>query len=109
MLQEFRRAPTDLQTPQNQSPANLKKSRAQRGPTDILKNQCLTSRVIENAAQIMKAQDFDTKFENDEDLLNDIDLKNTTRSMQKQKRVSIDLPAWMLESLDREANRVGVT
>lgn len=57
----------------------------------------------------MKAQDFDTKFENDEDLLKDLDLTNATRSMQKQKRVSIDLPAWMLESLDCEANRVGVT
>lgn len=57
----------------------------------------------------MKAQDFDAKFENDEELLNDLDLTSATRSMQKQKRVSIDLPAWMLESLDREANRVGVT
>ena len=57
----------------------------------------------------MKSQDFDAKFENDEDLLNDLDLTNATRSMLKQKRVSIDLPAWMLESLDREANRVGVT
>ena len=57
----------------------------------------------------MKAHDFDAKFENDEDLLNDLDLTNATRSMLKQKRVSIDLPAWMLESLDREANRVGVT
>ena len=57
----------------------------------------------------MKAHDFDAKFENDEDLLSDLDLTNATRSMQKQKRVSIDLPAWMLESLDREANRVGVT
>ena len=57
----------------------------------------------------MKAQDFDAKFENEEDLLNDLDLTSATRSMQKQKRVSIDLPAWMLESLDREANRVGVT
>ena len=56
----------------------------------------------------MKSQDFDTKFENDEDLLNDLDLTNATHSRQKQKRVSIDLPAWMLESLDREANRVGV-
>lgn len=57
----------------------------------------------------MKAQDFDTKFENDEDLLNDLDLTNATRSMQKQKRVNVDFPAWMLEALDREANRVGVT
>lgn len=47
----------------------------------------------------MKAQDFDEKFENDEDLLNDLDLTNATRSMQKQKRVNVDFPAWMLEAL----------
>jgi anti-sigma regulatory factor (Ser/Thr protein kinase) len=28
--------------------------------------------------------------------------------MQKQKRVNVDFPAWMLESLNRDANRVGV-
>ncbi|MFT7009197.1 MAG: hypothetical protein ACJAXJ_003745 [Colwellia sp.] len=31
------------------------------------------------------------------------------RNTQKQKRVIVDFPGWMLESLDREANRVGVT
>ena len=30
----------------------------------------------------MKAQDFDAKFENDEDLLSDLDLTNATRSRQ---------------------------
>jgi hypothetical protein len=29
--------------------------------------------------------------------------------MQDQKRVNVDFPAWMIESLDREASRVGVT
>jgi hypothetical protein len=28
---------------------------------------------------------------------------------QKQKRVIVDFPGWMLESLDIEANRIGVT
>ncbi|MGH8556632.1 MAG: type II toxin-antitoxin system BrnA family antitoxin [Methylococcales bacterium] len=31
------------------------------------------------------------------------------RVMQDQKRVNVDFPAWMLESLDKEASRVGVT
>lgn len=58
----------------------------------------------------MKAQDFDAKFENDdEDILENLDLSAVKRPMQKQKRVNVDFPAWMLESLDREANRVGVT
>ena len=29
--------------------------------------------------------------------------------MQDQKRVNVDFPAWMIESLDRDADRVGVT
>ncbi|MGR5167047.1 type II toxin-antitoxin system BrnA family antitoxin [Vibrio astriarenae] len=57
----------------------------------------------------MKAHDFDSKFESDEDILGDLDLSQAKRPMQKQKRVNVDFPAWMLESLDREARRVGVT
>lgn len=58
----------------------------------------------------MKAHDFDEKFENDdEDILENLDLSAVKRPMQKQKRVNVDFPAWMLESLDREANRIGVT
>jgi hypothetical protein len=30
-------------------------------------------------------------------------------STQTTKRVNVDFPAWMLDSLDREASRVGVT
>ncbi|HEY8035796.1 MAG TPA: hypothetical protein VIF37_09430 [Methylobacter sp.] len=29
--------------------------------------------------------------------------------MHDQKRVNIDFPAWMIESLDKEADRIGVT
>ncbi|WED22924.1 BrnA antitoxin family protein [Vibrio sp. JC009] len=57
----------------------------------------------------MKAHEFDAKFESDEDILGDLDLSKAKRPMQKQKRVNVDFPAWMLESLDREASRVGVT
>ena len=29
--------------------------------------------------------------------------------MQDQKRVDVDFPVWMLELLDKEASRIGVT
>jgi len=57
----------------------------------------------------MRAHEFDAKFESDDDILGDLDLSKVKRPMQKQKRVNVDFPAWMLDSLDREASRVGVT
>lgn len=57
----------------------------------------------------MKAHEFDAKFEADEDVTEDLDLTRIQKPMLKQKRVNVDFPAWMLESLDREAHRIGVT
>lgn len=57
----------------------------------------------------MKAKDFDEKFESGEDIISDLDLSTATRPNQNQKRVNVDFPVWMVESLDREANRIGVT
>jgi len=31
------------------------------------------------------------------------------RPLQEQKRVNVDFPTWMIDSLDREAGRLGVT
>ncbi|EGM79171.1 hypothetical protein Rhein_0790 [Rheinheimera sp. A13L] len=57
----------------------------------------------------MKAHEFDARFEADEDVTEDLDLTQIKKPMLKQKRVNVDFPAWMLESLDREAHRIGVT
>ncbi|WP_165857584.1 type II toxin-antitoxin system BrnA family antitoxin [Marinobacter sp. JSM 1782161] len=58
----------------------------------------------------MKAKDFDKKFEEDrEDILDDLDLSSARRINQEQKRINVDFPAWVVESLDREAARIGVT
>ncbi len=58
----------------------------------------------------MKAHEFDAKFESDDDdIVMDLDLSQAKRPMHKQKRVNVDFPALMLESLDREASRIGVT
>lgn len=57
----------------------------------------------------MKANEFDEKFDDGDDILDNLDLSKAKRPMQSQKRVNVDFPTWMIESLDREANRVGVT
>ena len=57
----------------------------------------------------MKAKELDQKFDNGDDILDSLDLSKAKRVMQDQKRVDVDFPVWMLESLDKEASRIGVT
>jgi hypothetical protein len=57
----------------------------------------------------MKAKSFDAKFEKGEDLTGVLDLSKARKPLQEQRRVNVDFPAWMIESLDREAGRLGVT
>jgi len=57
----------------------------------------------------MKAKVFDGKFDNGDDILDVLDMTRAKRTMQDQKRVNVDFPVWMIESLDKEASRVGVT
>jgi hypothetical protein len=58
----------------------------------------------------MKAKDFDKKFdEGKQDIVEDLDLSTARRPNQQQKRINVDFPAWVVESLDAEAARIGVT
>jgi hypothetical protein len=58
----------------------------------------------------MKASEFDKKFDDGvEDIIDDLDLASARRPLKEQKRVNVDFPVWMVESLDREASRLGVT
>ncbi|HET6498931.1 MAG TPA: CopG family transcriptional regulator [Coriobacteriia bacterium] len=58
----------------------------------------------------MMASDLDRRFdEGVEDVIDDFDLSAATRPNREQKRVNVDFPVWMVESLDREASRLGVT
>lgn len=58
----------------------------------------------------MKARDFDKKFDQGkDDVIDDLNLSTTRRVNQEQKRINVDFPAWVVESLDREAARIGVT
>jgi len=56
----------------------------------------------------MKAKDLDKKFDDGEDISRHLDLSKAKRPGQQQKRVNVDFPIWMVESLDKEAMRLGV-
>ena len=56
----------------------------------------------------MKARDFDKKFDDGESVVEELDLARARRPGHEQKRVNVDFPLWMVESLDREASRLGV-
>jgi len=56
----------------------------------------------------MKAEEFDEKFDKGDDILDVLDISKARRSMQEQKRVNVDFPSWVIESLYKEASRVGV-
>ena len=56
----------------------------------------------------MKAEEFDRKFDGGENVLKHLDLSIARRSEQRQKRVNVDFPLWMIHSLDKEARRLGV-
>jgi hypothetical protein len=57
----------------------------------------------------MRAQEFDKKFETDEDMTPLLDIEHARRANQEQRRVNVDFPVWMIDSLDREARRMGVS
>jgi hypothetical protein len=58
----------------------------------------------------MKASEFDKKFdEGAEDIIDDLDMSSASRPLKEQRRVNVDFPVWMVESLDSEARRLGVT
>lgn len=57
----------------------------------------------------MKAKVFDKQFDEGSDMTACLELSRTRRVLQEQKRVNVDFPLWMIESLDREAGKIGMT
>jgi hypothetical protein len=57
----------------------------------------------------MKAKKFDRDFDQGKDVTGALDLSKARRPKQEQRRVNVDFPTWMIEMLDKEASRLGVT
>jgi hypothetical protein len=57
----------------------------------------------------MKATDFDKKFDSGENVSEHLELSKAKRPGLSIKRINVDLPEWMIDSLDKEAHRIGTT
>ena len=58
----------------------------------------------------MKAKTFDQAFDQGiTDITSNLDATSARRPNQPCKRDNVDFPTWMIESLDREASKIGVT
>jgi hypothetical protein len=57
----------------------------------------------------MTTEEFDERFDAGEDVSAALDPGALRRPGLEQRRVNVDFPAWMIEALDREAKRIGVT
>jgi len=58
------------------------------------------------------AKEFDEKFYNGEDISEYLDFSKATRPNTLNtniKKVNVDFPEWIIESLDKEAKKIGVT
>ncbi len=56
----------------------------------------------------MKAEDLDKKFDEGQNIIEHLDISKTRRPEHIQKRVNVDFPLWMVQSLDKEAKRLGI-
>ena len=68
-------------------------------PCGVLATRRLTS---------MKAKQFDKVFDEGSDITELLDISRAKRCEQVQKRINVDFPLWMINSLDKEARRLGV-
>ena len=64
---------------------------------------------MKKSKDTISAEELDRRFDEGEDVSRFLDWSTARRPGLEQRRVNVDLPLWMIESLDGEAKRVGVT
>ena len=57
----------------------------------------------------MNSSELDRRFDDGDSIIEVLDVTAARRQRLEQKRVNVDFPIWMVEQLDQEANRLGVT
>ena len=55
------------------------------------------------------AEEFDRRFDNGEDITPYLDLSKARRPGRELQRVNVDFPNWMVNAMDSEASRLGVS
>ena len=54
----------------------------------------------------MKASEFDEKFDANDDMTDNLDLDKAKRHNLEQTQMKMDMPTWMVKSIDKEASRL---
>ena len=57
----------------------------------------------------MKATELDQRFDAGEDISEVVDWDSARRINHAPRRVNVDFPAWMVASMDKEADRLGIS
>jgi len=57
----------------------------------------------------MKAKNLEKMFDEGKDLTPHLNLLKARRPGHEQRRVNVDFPNWIIDSLDAQASRLGVT
>ncbi len=57
----------------------------------------------------MKADHFDKKFDDGQDITGYLDISKTVRPGEALQRINIDFPHWMIQALDEEAKNLRVS
>jgi hypothetical protein len=57
----------------------------------------------------LSSEAFDRAFDAGEDIAGHLDVAKSQRQGLQSQRLSVDAPAWMVDRLDREAERLGIT
>ena len=57
----------------------------------------------------MKAREFEQRFDAGEDVGDLVDWSKARRPNVEIRRVNVDFPAWVVDGLDKQARRLGVT
>jgi hypothetical protein len=57
----------------------------------------------------MKASEFDKRFDENEDISNEVNWAKSRRINVEAKRVNVDFPSWVVSALDRQAQKLGIT
>ncbi len=57
----------------------------------------------------MKAKELDALFDSGEDITQYLDMSTLTKNGTQTKKINVDFPEWVINSLDLEAKKIGVT
>jgi len=57
----------------------------------------------------LPAEELDRRFDEGEDIAEYLNLESACHINLEPKRVSVDVPTWMVQAIDRQADMIGVS